>query len=96
MTFSETHKTFETKKGRVTKYDSALNDQEFFGKKKKKGKTAENPNYIKIDHAIITTQEVSVKTLSEKIIVSIIKKNRKQNVFRYLFNGLPSRNRTYN
>ena len=63
----ETHKTFETKKGRVTKYDSALNDQEFFGKKKKKGKTAENPNYIKIDHAIITTQEVSVKTLSEKI-----------------------------
>ena len=36
------------------------------------------------------------QTLSEKIIVSIIKKNRKQNVFRYLFNGLPSRNRTYN
>ena len=61
------HKQYEVKKGRVTKYDSAINDEEFFGKKKKKGKTAENPNYIKIDHAIITTQEVSVKTLSEKI-----------------------------
>ena len=61
------HKQYEVKKGRVTKYDSAINDVEYFGKKKKKGKTAENPNYIKIDHAIITTQEVSVKTLSEKI-----------------------------
>ena len=60
-------KQFENKKGRVTKYNSALNDEEYFGKKKKKGKTEENPNYIKIENAIITTQEVSVKTLSEKI-----------------------------
>ncbi len=74
---NDSNKQYENKKGRVTKYDSTLNDQEFFGKKKKKGKTAENPNYIKIDHAIITTEEVSVKTLSEKIgqtAADIIKK----------------------
>lgn len=63
----DTRKQYETKKGRVIKYDSSLNDEEYFTKKKKRGKTAENPNYIKIEHAIITTQEVSVKTLSEKI-----------------------------
>ncbi len=74
---NDTHNKYETKKGRVTKYDASLNDQEFFGKKKKKGKTSENPNYIKIEHAIISTSEVSVKTLSEKIgqtVADIIKK----------------------
>jgi len=73
----DTHNKNETKKGRVTKYDASLNDQEFFGKKKKKGKTSANPNYIKIEHAIISTAEVSVKTLSEKIgqtVADIIKK----------------------
>ncbi len=73
----DVHDKYDTKKGRVTKYDASLNDQEFFGKKKKKGKTSENPNYIKIEHAIISTAEVSVKTLSEKIgqtVADIIKK----------------------
>ena len=73
----DTHNKYETKKGRVTKYDASLNDQEFFGKKKKKGKTSANPNYIKIEHAVISTAEVSVKTLSEKIgqtVADIIKK----------------------
>lgn len=73
----DVHKPYEQKKGRVTKFNTALNDEEFFGKKKKKGKTTENPNYIKIENAVITTNEVSVKTLSEKIgqtVPDIIKK----------------------
>lgn len=74
---NDVHNKYEVKKGRVTKYDASLNDQEFFGKKKKKGKTSENHNYIKIERAVISTTEVSVKTLSEKIgqtVADIIKK----------------------
>lgn len=53
-------------------------DERFEGRKlKKKNKGQDNPQFIKVESAVITTEKVSVKTLSEKIgqtVASIIKK----------------------